>query len=206
VGATQTSTDSLLTAEVPTVEVLPDQETAPVAVDPGLPRTPTVGPSTLTLPGWTRAPQERRVNRAPTVLSMVIDSGDPVSLRAVDLRGVDTTATGSLRPVRVLDPGSRSWNLVGQVSDFSSGSATIVADNLGWRPTVHTEWGASHAIEAGPAAAPGDGTGLGDARVLCSGRPGSQPAIASCSGELRLGIPGTTRSGEYTALLTLTLI
>jgi hypothetical protein len=213
VGEPPTSTASIDSSSVepsaspPTVSPAPNAQ-SPMASSPVLPSpiVPTSMGGGLEPPGPAWADRGSQVD-VPRVLSMSIeDRSDPVDLQDVALRGVDTAANGRLHPVRVLDPGVRPWNLTGQVSDFRSAGGTILADNLGWRPTVTSELGQRGSVEAGPSVSPGSGSGLGAARVLCSGAASDQPAIAMCGGELRLGVPGSARPGEYTALLTLTLI
>lgn len=142
---------------------------------------------------------------APQVLTMMIDDANPVQLPEVSLRGTDAVAVGTLRPIRVMGPdgGVGAWNLTGQVSDFRAENGVILADNLGWAPTVD---GGSGNVTPGPVAQPGSGTGLEQFRVLCSGKPTTAGFTTVCGGELRLGVPANARSGHYTALLTLTLI
>jgi len=155
------------------------------------------------LPAWAVRGVEPKL---PAVLTMSITDTDPVQIRGVSLTGTDAATTGMLKPVRVLDPGVGKWNLTGQVSDFRGPSGTILADNLGWWPRVSAQWGERTAVRPGPAAVPGQGSGLGQVRVLCSGATRDRPVVADCSGTLELGVPATARSGDYTAVLTLTLI
>ncbi|PJJ63314.1 M64 family metallopeptidase [Compostimonas suwonensis] len=150
---------------------------------------------------------------AGSPLSLTVSSTDPITLPAVTLTGVDQVTAGELHPVQVVDSRGTSagWDLTGQVSDFTSGTGTILADNLGWRPTAETYVGdlpvapdETSAVTAGDVAAPG--TGLGTASTLCSAETGHSSGSFTCAGGLDLGIPGSSRLGTYTGVLTLTLI
>lgn len=169
---------------------------------PALPNLLGAPDAATDVPGPTKPAPTATGIGGPKALTMILDNSDPVALQTVTLAGVDGVATGDLRPIRVMGPATQGWNLTGQVSDFRSGNGVILADNLGWTPRV---LGTGDGVKAGPAAAPGNGTGLQQFRVLCSGAT-SAAVDASCSGQLQLGVPATARSGEYTGLLTLTLI
>jgi len=146
-------------------------------------------------------------------LSLSAPSTAPVTMNPVTLTGVDQITTGSLNPVKVVDARGTGagWNLTGQVSDFVSTSGTILADNLGWRPaasaavgTLPTSAAEASAVTPGAVAAPG--TGLGVAKSLCISATGHSAGSFNCSAGLDLGVPGASRSGTFTGLLTLTLI
>ncbi|MWB97606.1 Xaa-Pro dipeptidyl-peptidase [Agromyces seonyuensis] len=146
-------------------------------------------------------------------LSMSISSDEPVGLEAVALTGVDQETTGSLHDVEVRDSRGTSagWDLTAQVSDFTSGSGTILAENLGWTPAASvragelpTPPGQSSVVEPGAAVAPG--VGIGDAATLCSSVRGASAGAFTCGAGLALGIPGSTLLGTYSGVLTLTLM
>ncbi|PJJ63315.1 Xaa-Pro dipeptidyl-peptidase [Compostimonas suwonensis] len=146
-------------------------------------------------------------------LSLTVSSTDPITLPAVTLTGVDQVTAGELHPVQVVDSRGTSagWDLTGQVSDFTSGTGTILADNLGWRPTAETYVGTlpvapgeSSTVTAGETVEPG--SGLGEASTLCASAAGASSGSFTCAGGLDLGIPGASRLGTYTGILTLTLI
>lgn len=146
-------------------------------------------------------------------LTLASSSSVPVVLNPVALTGVDQVTSGSLNSVQVVDSRGTAagWDLTGQVSDFTSGSGTIVANNLGWRPSASKYVGSlptqpdeSSVVSAGPVAVPG--AGLGVARTLCSAAAGHSAGSFTCGGGLDLGVPGAARLGTYSGVLTLTLI
>ncbi|GAA3588045.1 Xaa-Pro dipeptidyl-peptidase [Klugiella xanthotipulae] len=146
-------------------------------------------------------------------LTLTVSSTDPVTMTPVTLTGIDQVTSGNLHPVQVVDSRGTSagWDLTGQVSNFTSGKGTILANNLGWSPkaetyvgTLPTAPGEASLVNAGTTATPG--TGLGEAKTLCASPTGQSSGSFTCSGGLNLGIPGATRVGTYTGILTLTLI
>ncbi|QEO13970.1 Xaa-Pro dipeptidyl-peptidase [Agromyces intestinalis] len=146
-------------------------------------------------------------------LSMAVSSADPIALDAVALTGVDQSTSGALHPVRVVDSRGTAagWDLTGQVSDFTSGSGVILAENLGWSPAASVETGGLPTVEdEAPIVAPGSvvepGAGLRAPLTLCTAGSGHSAGAFACSGGLELGVPGSTRSGTYTGVFTLTLI
>ncbi|WP_205649415.1 Xaa-Pro dipeptidyl-peptidase [Agromyces sp. LHK192] len=146
-------------------------------------------------------------------LSMAVPSTDPVVLDPVALTGADQTTPGALNPVRVVDSrgSAAGWDLTGQVSDFTSGSGVILAENLGWAPSASVETGGlptaeDEAATVAPGAVVVPGAGLRDPLTLCGSAKGHSAGAFACGGGLELGVPGSTRSGTYTGVLTLTLI
>jgi hypothetical protein len=146
-------------------------------------------------------------------LTMTVSGRDPIALAPVSLTGIDQVTTGALHPIQIADSRGTSagWDLTGQVSDFTSGTGTILADNLGWTPAAETYVGTlptapaeSSLVTAGDKATPGKG--LGTAKKLCAAASGHSSGSFTCSGGLDLGIPGASRAGTYTGILTLTLI
>ena len=137
----------------------------------------------------------------------------PISMTPAQLTGVDQIVTGALNTATVADARGTAggWDLTGQVSDFTSGSGRILADNLGWDPQASVVTGTlpvagevRSAVEAGAPAAPG--AGLGTVHALCRAQIGTSAGAFSCTAALRLGLPGSMRAGEYSGVLTLTLI
>jgi hypothetical protein len=142
-------------------------------------------------------------------------TGSTVTMPAVTLNGFDQVVNGALNAANVIDARGTAagWDLTGQVSDFVGPNGVIVADNLGWTPAASAITGAlpaapgaGSAVVAGPVATPGVGTGLGNAKSLCHAAAGVSGGAFTCSGGLSLGIPGSTRTGTYTGVLTLTLV
>ncbi|WP_051799591.1 HtaA domain-containing protein [Catenuloplanes japonicus] len=139
-------------------------------------------------------------------------SGTSVALSAAT---PGATATGSLNPVTVSDlrGTNAGWDLVGQVTDFTStGGGVIPADNLGWTPTasvvtssLKAAGGVTAAVSPGSPAAPGAGSGLGASRALCKAAAGSSLGSSTCGAALSLGVPESSAAGSYAAVLTLTL-
>jgi hypothetical protein len=136
-----------------------------------------------------------------------------VAMPNVTLNGFDQIVSGALNSVTVVDPRGTGagWNLTGQVSDFVGPNGLIVANNLGWVPSASVVPGSlpvapgtASVVAPGPTAVPG--TGLGDARGLCSAAAGASAGAFTCGASLNLGVPGSTRLGTYTGVLTLTLV
>ncbi len=148
-------------------------------------------------------------------LAMSIPGSNQVTMPATTLTGYDQIVHGVLNSVTVVDPRGTSagWNLTGQVSDFVGPNGVILADNFGWTPaasaasgTLPVPAGQAPVVTAGPAAAAGLGTGLANTRSLCSGAVGHSAGAFQCGATLDLGIPGSTKVGTYTGVLTLTLV
>jgi M6 family metalloprotease-like protein len=141
-------------------------------------------------------------------------SGNTVTMPSVTLNGFDQVVEGTLNSATVVDARGTGagWSLTGQVSDFVGSNGVIVADNLGWIPSLTKLSGSLPSAPgddnaaAGPGAAPGTGTGLANAKTLCSAAAGGGGGAFTCGANLQLGVPGSTLSGTYTGVLTLTLV
>lgn len=153
----------------------------------------------------------QKITAAVTGGALTLTSaGSTVALSAVT---PGQTATGNLNPVTVSDlrGTNAGWDLVGQVTDFTStGGGTIPAADLGWTPSatvvtsdLQSSVGVSNAVSAGDSVSPG--AGLGASRTLCSADTGSSLGSSTCGGVLNLGVPESSAAGEYSAVLTLTL-
>ncbi len=149
----------------------------------------------------------------PGALAMQVGT-QQVTMPPVQLSGFDQVVSGVLGEVTVMDGrgSGAGWTVTGQVSDFVGPNGVIVADNLGWSPTGSVISGTlpvaipqTPIVTPGPLATPGAGTGLRDARTLCGSPAGNNAGAATCGGALSLGIPGSTKLGTYTGVLTLTL-
>ncbi len=149
------------------------------------------------------------LDEADGALLVSVDPDDrQVQLTPLELTGNASafTATGDLRPVRVIDTRSAApgWSVAGQSSDFTDGAAgTISSSGLGWAPIV-TDQAPNQGAVAGSGVAPGDG--LGTSRTLASAPSGSGRGTATLGAGLDLEAPTETEPGTYTALLTLTAI
>ncbi|MFB8387415.1 Xaa-Pro dipeptidyl-peptidase [Microbacterium sp. NPDC055910] len=146
-------------------------------------------------------------------LSLTVTSDEPVVLESVALTGIDQTTTGALHPVDVLDARGTAagWDLTAQMSDFTSGTGSILGENLGWTPNARaadsdlpTDGSQNSVVTPGAPAAPG--TGIGDSATLCASAAGHSAGSFTCGADLVLGVPGSTRVGTYSGVLTLTLI
>ena len=146
-------------------------------------------------------------------LTLNVSANAPVTMNPVSLTGIDQITSGSLNPVQVVDSRGTAagWDLTGQSSDFVSATGTILAANLGWRPTAMVYVGTlpvppgqTSVVTPGPTAAPGNG--LSSPKTLCKSVAGSSAGSFTCAGGLDLGVPGASRLGAYTGLVTLTLI
>ncbi len=150
---------------------------------------------------------------AAGTLSLSLPAGSTVTLPAVTLTGYDQISVGSLNPLTVTDARGTAagWSLTGQVSDFIGPAGLILADNLGWAPSASATTGAlptppGTATSVSPGATAAPGTGLGNARQMCSSPSGSSAGAFNCGATLSLGVPGSTKAGTYTGVLTLTLV
>ncbi|MEU8264951.1 M12 family metallo-peptidase [Micromonospora sp. NPDC048999] len=144
------------------------------------------------------------VKGGPLTLSV---AGSNVALPAVTL-GQITSGAMNQATVADLRGTSAGWSLVGQVSDFTTtAGGSIAADNLGWAPSAalipEQFVGTAGVVKAGAVAAPG--TGLGQARALCTSAAGVSGGTFTCDAQLNLGVPSSAKAGDYTAILTLTL-
>ncbi len=141
-------------------------------------------------------------------------AGSAVTMPAVTLTGYDQIVYGALNPATVVDARGTAagWSLTGQVSDFVGPIGRIMADNLGWAPGLTSLAGSlpaapgSDTAAAGPGATPGSGTGLANSHTLCAASVGGGGGAFSCGATLAFGVPGSTLSGTYTGVLTLTLV
>ncbi len=135
------------------------------------------------------------------------------------LTGQYFTATGLLNTATVVDlrradPG---WSVTAQVSDFVSTGASFSGNHLGWTPYL-THFDADLVADgyrqlatAGPRILPGtglfEGRGLADGgAVLASAPSGGGNGITMLDARLRLLSPVDAPPGEYTAVITLTVI
>jgi hypothetical protein len=132
-------------------------------------------------------------------------------------------ATGALNQVTVVDtrdtdPG---WTVNGRMGTFTQAipGAVISGDELGWTPAKTSDTGPvtfsdgstyDQAVTAGGIVAPNqpNGTGLGSSsgKVLGSAAATDGLGIAVLDGALKLWIPITARTGNYTGVLTITAV
>ncbi|MGD9694463.1 MAG: hypothetical protein AB7V42_02250 [Thermoleophilia bacterium] len=120
-----------------------------------------------------------------------------VDLPAATLAGVPVTVEGPAGPFEVADtrPAALGWTLVA--------SATAPVDALG-RPLGGTLVLVPDRVSAG--LAPGGGPAPLDApRALMRAAPGAGLGTSSATPRLRLTIPADAPSGDYTAVLTITI-
>ena len=145
----------------------------------------------------------------PGSLSMTVADG-PVTLGEPTTSGDRFRFAGALPTVSVTDSRNDAqaagggWTVSGQASDLLNGGSRLRAESLGWTPKV---------------AAPRDGLVLGDAVAtkLEGGAGLAAPAtLATASSDARggttevgadivLDVPKSTRSGQYTGSLTVSL-
>ncbi|WP_424465763.1 HtaA domain-containing protein [Pseudoclavibacter helvolus] len=110
-------------------------------------------------------------------------------------------ANGSLSDVAVTDTraggtASYGWTVSGQSTDFSNGTDTISASNLGWAPKLLA--GNEANVAKGAAV-----TGLDTAQQLATS---NAAASATLGADLTLTVPTTTKQGAYSATLTISAI
>lgn len=137
-------------------------------------------------------------------LTLAQEPGEVV-LDPVTLNGSAQTTTGTLRQVTVSDArgSSLGWTLIGTLSDFEGpAGATIPANNLSWTPQCTARAGATPVVTGTPGP-------LGEAgALLCSTADSTSGPVGGTydiGASLTLNVPAATASGEYDAILTLTL-
>ncbi|MDR0505193.1 MAG: WxL domain-containing protein, partial [Bifidobacteriaceae bacterium] len=138
-----------------------------------------------------------------------------VTLAPVTLSGADQTTSADLQTVTV-DNGrgtTAGWTLSGQATAFVGDNGySLPASNLGWTPTAAVVPGSytpptgtpASTVTAGSPVNPGT-AGLANARTLASAPSGASAGRFTAGGSLTLGVPGNTKVGRYTSVLTLTL-
>jgi hypothetical protein len=178
----------------------------------------TAVPFTVTAPtgggtGSSTGTESINTSVAPGALALSV-AGSQVNLPALALNNTSTqfTTAGPIQTVTVTDTraGAPGWSLSGQVADFTSGSHTINAQNLGWAPNLVNK-GDSVKVTLGGNVAPANGVGSADTGVL--GLKSSR-TLASAAGlgtaqlgaDLSLVAPTSTVAGAYTGVLTLTVM
>ncbi len=137
-------------------------------------------------------------------LTLAQDPGEVV-LDPVTLNGAAQTTTGMLRRVTVSDARGSSvgWSLIGTLGDFKGpAGASIAAGNLTWTPQCTARAGATPVVTGTPGP-------LGEAgALLCSTADSTAGPVGGsydAGAALSLNVPAATASGEYDAVLTLTL-
>ncbi|MDR0593194.1 MAG: family 20 glycosylhydrolase [Bifidobacteriaceae bacterium] len=157
------------------------------------------------------------VGVAPGPLSLTVPNNQVIDLGTVTLNGLDQLVGGHLNTAHVIDARGTNagWTLSGVASDFVGPlGGEIAAANLGWSPQASAiagslglvGSGASSAVAPGPTVTPAQDNGLSTAKVLCSAPAGASTGQFLCGGPLQLGIPFSTPSDTYRAVLTLTLV
>ncbi|MEV6162045.1 WxL domain-containing protein [Streptomyces sp. NPDC052052] len=166
--------------------------------------------------GWTAladggsSEQTLKVVVSGGALTMSQDAGE-VSLSPVTVDGTEHSSTGNLNAVEVKDfrGSTRGWSLVGTVTDFTNAAgASIPAGNLSWTPAcdVHDGAAAASTVTAGSAGALSATT----AAPLCTQAASDDPTSVTggdfdANAALSLNVPAISQSGEYAAVLRLTL-
>jgi hypothetical protein len=155
----------------------------------------------VTAAGAVDAGQQVTVPVTQGVFTLVVPSSG-VTLAGGTIGG---QATGELGKATVTDlrGTNAGWDLTGQVENFTAGTATIAAAQLGWAPQSVTRLQGSGSAAAGGAAAVG--SGLAQPKTLCKAAAKASSGVFECGAKLTLGIPDTAAAGSYTATLTLTL-
>ncbi|GGK96245.1 hypothetical protein GCM10007382_15630 [Salinibacterium xinjiangense] len=128
-----------------------------------------------------------------------------VALGAATLNAGTLNASGTLNAVvtdsRQLD--FPAWSLTGQIADFKSGTKVLSGKYLGWTPSVT---GAPNSVAGAVVLpAPGSVSGLTTVSTLATGAP-NNVEVSNVSALLQLKAPKNTPAGDYSAVLTLTLI
>jgi hypothetical protein len=148
-------------------------------------------------------------NQGGTTLSGVpstVDLGTPTYVSAShQLSYSNPTGFSGITVTDYRSIGSGNWSLTASVSDFTSAGNTLSGKYLGWTPAL-TSGPASVGVYVAPAAAADPTTGgLKTVSTLATAPVVDGSAISILSAALALVIPANTKTGVYTALLTLTL-
>ncbi|WP_162824366.1 S8 family serine peptidase [Peterkaempfera bronchialis] len=143
-------------------------------------------------------------------LTISVDNAAAVTLPTPVLTGDATalTTSGDINPVTVTDTRTHSpgWNVVGQVADFTNTNGdTIAATNLGWTPKV-LDTATGQTVTPGTTINPGTNGGLAKSQQLATAGVGTANGTAHIGATLNLLAPTTTKTGTYTATMTLTAI
>lgn len=129
---------------------------------------------------------------------MTVNGGNnPVAFTAGQDEGNFVNFTAALNPITVSDTrAAGSWSLVGQASNFTSGSDTLNAGHLGWTPNTT-------AGTAGAPVAPGTTStdGLAVSRPMANGNAGQSATVGA---DMRLRVPSGTNAGAYGSTITTT--
>jgi len=165
--------------------------------------------------------QELEVTVTGADLSLEVPSAQTVDFGTVTLSGSNIIIRDkAMNNAFVNDARGTNdgWTLTGVASDFANadGSRRILAQNLGWYPWVefapeddenliHDPANVPMKIP-GPPIWPGQYDGLSTTKTLCYAQGGVSTGRFDCSAELVLGVPWSTAAGNYTSVLTLTLI
>ncbi|MGE3619998.1 MAG: fibronectin type III domain-containing protein [Acidimicrobiia bacterium] len=149
-----------------------------------------------------------------------IDLGAAKLIKSGPGAGQFFAASGFLNQVTVVETRDTDlgWTVNGIVSDFVAGPGrSFKGSQLGWTP----QWAYDtppfddadpatptydQATEAGPRVDPNTIGGLGDGKVLFSANAGEGLGIAQVDARLKLLIPITARTGDYTATLTISAV
>ncbi len=204
----------------------PDVATSPAGPQDGqfpgypYPDDPTTGEATPTYPTWCGI---------ELGAARFVGTGDPAFGQ-----GQFYAAAGRMNQVTVVDtrdtdPG---FNIAGQVTDFTAPGGKVFSGNqLGWTPRVNRDTGPftdalgntyNQTVVAGPGsvqnnpvgltAIPAPGAANANTLVTAAARAGTAPTftgglgIAVMDARLKLAIPVTALSGNYTAVLTISAI
>ncbi len=165
--------------------------------------------------GGTTAPGTENIHTtvAPGALALSV-AGSNVNLPPLALNATSTlyAAAGPIQTVTVTDTraGAPGWALSGQVADFTASGGSISAQNLGWVPNLVNK-GDGLKVDLGGSVAPANGVAPTDGGVL--GLKSSR-TLATATGlgtaqigaDLSLVAPTSTLAGDYTGVLTLTVI
>lgn len=148
---------------------------------------------------------------AQGVLALSVDDdGSGVTLAQAANRGDRLRFTGGLPTVTVTDSrsvaqaGASGWAVAGQAYAFSSGSRTLDADHLGWRPFVRDPREGVAAGALRPTVL-GGGEGLIVPGRLASATPHGRFGSTTMGADLFLEVPVDTAPGTYEGALTLSL-
>jgi hypothetical protein len=128
-----------------------------------------------------------------------------VSLGTAQADASAFTAAGQLKPVTVSDTrtSGSAWTVNGAVSDFAGSAGSFDGSALGWTPAVTSN--TVGAVVGAPVAA-GTGSGLSVASTLASAPAGHAAGSVAVDAALALRLPLDTPAGDYTGVLTLTVV
>lgn len=141
-------------------------------------------------------------------LELSIPAGAAASFTAPAIENNYSVTRGTLGNIQVNDSRwltAEGWNLQADVSNFVSGSNTVLKTNFGIAPRVVTANTTAAGITAGTATVAGSATYPTRFAEAATGADLGTTGVTVLNADLTLKAPRTAAAGTYTATVTLTL-